>query len=140
MRLICRPLAPGETDHEQLWLALSIGSVLLLAAWLTLHLPWPVCVFHALTGHPCPTCGATRAAIALLHGDVGTAWHWNPLAFVVYCALALGNVYLLIAIATGAPRLRVAQITSTEVKFLRGLAVVLVLANWLYLLSANPPV
>src|SRR3712207_7296695 len=30
--------------------------------------------FRALTGVPCVTCGATRAATALLQGDVATAF------------------------------------------------------------------
>jgi hypothetical protein len=38
------------------------------------------CALHTLTGVPCPTCGATRAAGALAHGHVAAAFAWNPLA------------------------------------------------------------
>jgi hypothetical protein len=40
----------------------------------------PGCVFHALTGIPCPACGTTRAALALLAGDPFAALGFNPLA------------------------------------------------------------
>jgi hypothetical protein len=34
----------------------------------------------ALTGHPCPGCGLTRATLALLHGHLGEAVALHPLA------------------------------------------------------------
>ena len=47
------------------------------------------CVFHELTGLYCPGCGNTRAAHALLHGDVAGALRQNAfsviaLPFLVY--------------------------------------------------------
>ncbi len=38
---------------------------------------------------PCPACGSTRAARALLTLDFATAFRFNPLAPIVICALAL---------------------------------------------------
>lgn len=38
------------------------------------------CVFHGLTGLPCPLCGGTRAARALLRGDFAHALQLNALA------------------------------------------------------------
>jgi hypothetical protein len=38
-----------------------------------------LCPLHALTGVPCPTCGSTRAALALSHGDIAAALAFNPL-------------------------------------------------------------
>lgn len=52
----------------------------------------PICPSALLLRLPCPGCGLTRAAWALLAGDVATAQRLNPLA-VVACplvALVLG--------------------------------------------------
>ena len=45
------------------------------------------CLFRALTGLRCPACGATRMALALLRGDVRTAFRHNPLLFLLSPAL-----------------------------------------------------
>jgi hypothetical protein len=47
------------------------------------------CSFATLTHHPCPGCGTTRSALALLHGDVAAAFRWNPLGPVVIGAFAV---------------------------------------------------
>ena len=48
----------------------------------------PGCVFHALTGVPCPACGSTRAVLALLTGDLRAAFAFNPLVILgIACAL-----------------------------------------------------
>lgn len=52
----------------------------------------PVCLFHILTGHPCPFCGMTRAFGCLLFGDVSGAIHLNalsPMMLVVWIAMSL---------------------------------------------------
>jgi hypothetical protein len=138
MQIARRPLAPGETDHELIWLSVSLGGLGLAATWLALHLPWPICLFHALTGQPCATCGATRSAVAFFHGQFFSAWKWNPLAFVVYCALSIFDAYAAIVLITRAPRLRLARITAPEKKFIRASVVSLFAVNWIYLLIANP--
>jgi uncharacterized protein DUF2752 len=138
MQIVRRPLAPGETDHELVWLTISSGGVALAAPWLALGLPWPFCLFHEITGHPCLTCGATRSAIAFFHAHFIAAFEWNPLAFLCYCGLTLFNVYALAVILTPSPRLRLAQITAGERKFVRCSAITLLALNWTYLLLANP--
>ena len=138
MQVVWRPLAPGETDHELLWLNVSLGGLAAAAIWLALHLPWPYCLFHAMTGHPCATCGATRSAIAFFHGQFLTAWKWNPLAFAGYCALSIFDAYAAIVLIMRAPRLRLVQMTSFEKNLARVALVALLLLNWTYLLIVNP--
>ncbi|WP_130837258.1 DUF2752 domain-containing protein [Lachnoclostridium sp. Marseille-P6806] len=41
------------------------------------------CPSVILTGFPCPACGLTRAALALLRGDFRTAWQMNPSLFLL---------------------------------------------------------
>src|SRR5438094_10276618 len=93
MQIVRRPLAPGETNHELLWLSVSSGGLALAAIWLALKLPWPHCLFHALTSHPCLTCGATRSAVAFFHARFFTALESNPLEFLFYCGLSIFNLY-----------------------------------------------
>lgn len=45
------------------------------------------CSFATMTHTPCPGCGTTRSALALLHGDLLTALRYNPLGPVVVLAL-----------------------------------------------------
>ena len=39
----------------------------------------PVCPIYATFHVLCPGCGGTRALLALLRGDLGTAWRMNAL-------------------------------------------------------------
>src|SRR5205807_9561337 len=95
MQIVRRPLAPGETNHELLWLSVSLGGLALAAKCLALKLPWPICLFHSLTGHPCLTRGATRSAVAFFHAHFFVALQWNPLGFLLYCALSIFILYAL---------------------------------------------
>ena len=138
VQIVRRPLAPGETNHELLWLSVSSGGLALAATWLALKLPWPICLFHALTGRPCLTCGATRSAMAFFHAHFLVALQWNPLAFLFYCAFSIFNLYALAVIVMRAPRVRIAELTPSERKFVRGAIIALFALNWIYLLIANP--
>lgn len=53
------------------------------AGALAVLLDAPLCPSAALLGIPCPGCGLTRATLALLRGDVGGAFHFHPLVFVL---------------------------------------------------------
>ena len=47
-----------------------------------------VCVFKSATGLPCPLCGGTRAAQAVLQGDLSRALYLNPAALPAVVAIA----------------------------------------------------
>lgn len=47
-----------------------------------------ICPFALATGHACPLCGGTRAAAALVRGDLTLAWDMHPLIFLVVPLLA----------------------------------------------------
>src|SRR5712692_808457 len=138
MQLTHRRLAPDELDHELIWLSVSLGSLGLAAAWLALGLPWPQCAFHAITGHPCVTCGMTRSAIQFFHGHFFAAMRWNPLVFAALCGLSIFDAYAFAVLISRAPRLRIAQLTAAEKNLVRVTLVTLFLTNWVYLLIANP--
>ena len=45
-----------------------------------------LCLFHSVTGFPCPGCGLTRAFSSLSRGKMARAWELNPFAFPLYAA------------------------------------------------------
>jgi hypothetical protein len=52
----------------------------------------PLCLFKSLTGIPCLSCGAGRAALALARLDLAEALAWNPLAALAWMALVVGGL------------------------------------------------
>jgi uncharacterized protein DUF2752 len=135
MRLVWRRRSANEPDHELIWLALSVASLALGAAWRALTLPWPQCPFFAVTGWPCVTCGATRSTIAFLHGDFLSALQWNPLAFAALCGLVVFDLYAVIVLLGRKPRLRIVDWSVAEKKTVRIAAISLLALNWIYLLA-----
>ena len=138
MQLHWRKPALQEIDHELLWLTVSLGAGCALAAWFAMRLPTPQCVFHSLTGFPCVTCGATRAAIQFLHGHFSAAVVFNPLAFAAFCGLIIFDLYALAVLTTRAPRLRFVHFSRAEKNLARAIAILLLAGNWLYLLIFRP--
>jgi len=70
--------------------ALSIASLLAL-------LPFPTCLFRLGLDIPCPACGLTRAALALLRLDLAAATAFHPLALplaLVVIATILAALFL----------------------------------------------
>lgn len=48
-----------------------------------------LCPFRALTHHPCPGCGMTRAFCALAHGELWRAIQLNPFSPLLFLAALL---------------------------------------------------
>jgi hypothetical protein len=135
MRLVWRRIPPDNFNHELVWLVVSLAAVVGGAIWLRLGLPTPRCPFLAVTGYPCLTCGATRCAIAFLHGNIIGAWLWNPLALVALCGVALFDMYAAIVLLTDAPRLRVIELTRAQKNAVRIAVVAFIVMNWIYLMA-----
>ena len=127
------PLTVAERQLAYIWGGLALALVALKPLWLLLAPFMRPCLFHSLTGIPCPTCGATRCVLALLDGDLPGAVAYNPLVFAAAAVFVLGGVIApLWAWRRGtAPRL--AGPIPLPVRI--GL-VALVLANWVWLIVA----
>ena len=134
MRFQWRRLRPGELDAELIWLCVTVATAATGAIWFALRLPVPQCTFRALTDLPCVTCGATRAAMALLQGDLFAAWRSNPLVFVAIAAVLIFDLYALAVLLARARRLRVAFPARRMRAALAAIGSAAVLLNWIYLL------
>ncbi|MDR3710893.1 MAG: DUF2752 domain-containing protein [Capsulimonadaceae bacterium] len=62
-----------------------------------------LCVFHAVTGLPCPGCGMTRSLICLMHGRFHESFLYHPLG--PFFAAALG-IWMAIAMVRATRSLR----------------------------------
>ena len=99
------------------------------------RIPLSLCVFKGLTGFPCPTCGSTRALGRLFALDFAGALAMNPfttLVAVLVAGWAVADLVLL-------PRRRVLDLEVPKpLGFaLRVCALVLFLANWVYLVATG---
>jgi hypothetical protein len=132
-----RTLSSNELDHELLWgwVGLTgLGVATVIAARFGV-LPL-VCPFRALTGLPCLTCGASRAFVALVSGDLAASLRLHPLVAPAVAAAAGYVPYALAAAHLGTPRLRVLT-SEKERRWMRTGVVALALAVWAYLIAAG---
>jgi len=132
IRLVARSSAPP--------LGAIFGGIGLLAAaavgLLRLdRIPLTLCVFKGLTGLPCPTCGSTRALGRLFTLDFAGALAMNPLTTLV-AVLVAGWAVADLALL---PRRRALglEVPKPFGFALRVGALVLFLANWVYLIAAG---
>jgi hypothetical protein len=129
-----RPLAAGELDHELLWSVLGIVWAAGAVVWLgTFGVPPIACAFRSITGLPCPTCGTTRALVALVHGAWRESLALHPL---VVPAVLGGGVYVAYALTVSLfrrPRLRV-RLSARDWWVARAAVLTMVVGVWSYLI------
>jgi len=127
----------SETDHELLWLAVSVAAFTAALLWLKLGFPRPICLFHELTHRPCLTCGGTRCLLALISGHFTQAFLWNPLVFCGFIAILLFDLYAVAVLLFKFPRLRFDNLRPGTARKIRIIAVLAATANWIYLVWAG---
>ncbi|HVN32790.1 MAG TPA: DUF2752 domain-containing protein [Thermoanaerobaculaceae bacterium] len=120
-----------ERQLAWLWGVVAGCSLLLRPLWLELAPFVPACPFRVITGIPCPTCGTTHAALALLNGHLGDAFLANPLAALAGIAFVAGG---LIAPFWAAFNWPVPEIPSPLPGWSRVAIVAVLLVGWAYLL------
>ena len=117
-----------------LWglVALLLVAMAPLASQLVATLP--ACPLHTLTDLPCPTCGATRAALALSRLDLAGSLVANPLAALAWIFLVAGGVVAGMFALAGIPVREPNWNLSVRS---RAVLVTILVANWLYLVGAG---
>jgi hypothetical protein len=133
MRVVREQLRRGDTDHELLWSLVGIAAFTLgFVSVQQFGVPPIGCVFKAVTGLPCPTCGAGRACVALLAGEVGSAFRDNPLFTVAVFGWAAYIPYGLLVWLTSGSRVRV-RASAREWLTIRAGAWTALVATWVFL-------
>ena len=97
------------------------------------HVDFGVCAMKAVFSLPCMTCGATRATMRLLHGDLLGALYYQPLMMAIYAGLAIWGAISLATFARGR-RVRL-HFGNTESLVLKVVFVLFPLATWAYLIA-----
>ena len=110
------------------------GTAVLGTAWVLPQFwargvsPIPPCLFHTLTGQPCPFCGGTRSFVAMAHGDLGAAVHVFPIGPLLFAALVLAVAYSVGSLATGR-RITLSMDLQTR-RLLTVVALAVLVINW----------
>lgn len=86
----------GATPRGRLYAAAALGGALAALGPDRIARGPRLCLISAIIGRPCPACGMTRAAAALLRGDLRRALRFNtriiPVALIALALLARDGV------------------------------------------------
>lgn len=97
------------------------------------RLPFWGCALRQTTGWPCPTCGLTRVADRVAHGNLAGAWEANPLGAVGALFFALVALMTLLHLLFKLPIPDV-RLSRREAFVTRAAIVLLILFNYAYLI------
>lgn len=92
-----------------------------------------ICSLKALLGLPCMTCGATRATMRLLYGDLAHAILFQPMMIVVYIGLGLWGGVSFVSFLLD-KRVSIELSDKWSIAFKISLAAIPLL-NWAYLIA-----
>lgn len=131
MHFEIRNSRPAELVH-MVWGPIAVLFIITAGFFKNIAPHLPNCVFHEITGFPCPTCGGTRSLIALSQFDLGLSFMLNPLVPL----FALGLIVFSLLFLAGAVTKRSVKITLTErgKRIIRYSVLFLIALNWIFLI------
>ena len=98
-------------------------------------LPVTLCLFKAVTGRPCLTCGTTRVLGRLFAADLRGAVLMNPLSALILLSFVPWALLDLVLLARG--RTFALEVSPGLARVLRISVPLLLVANWAYLVAAG---
>lgn len=111
-------------------LALSLISLGVAALLRDLVPDITLCGVKKLTGLPCPFCGGVRATAALGQGSLAEAVAWNPAVTLLHAGIVTSGAALVLGRTPP-------WLTPERQRFVFRAVVVILVANWLYLVAAG---
>lgn len=128
------PRDPGDAARRRRDAASLLLCVLAIAAFAAVchALGVTVCPLKRLTGVPCPSCGSTRACLAMLRGDVCAALALQPFAVVLVFGVA--PALLAASALAGRARVRTFLAAAFARRPVRWLCAALLAADWIYVI------
>lgn len=135
MKLRCEPRMPGDLPVGAMLLAMLLFIPLGAYYIDSGQFAFSQCGIKVAFNVPCLTCGATRASLHLLHGDIFQAIAMQPLVIGLYGVIVAWGVGSLWAMANY--RTYYPDFTWKEGLAFFILAITVVFGNWFYLLNAG---
>ncbi|MXZ61823.1 MAG: DUF2752 domain-containing protein [Acidobacteria bacterium] len=111
-------------------LALSLISLGAAALLRDLAPDVTLCGVKALSGVPCPFCGGVRATAALGRGSLAEALAWNPAVTLLHAGMLTSGAVLVFGKTP-------VWLTPDRQRFVFRAVLVVLLANWLYLVAVG---
>ena len=59
-----------------------------------------LCLIKHATNIPCPSCGSTRAALSLVHGDFLKSLYINPFGIIIASIMLITPIWIFVDVAT----------------------------------------
>lgn len=131
---LLRPASRNERQLAVLWAVAASCTVVLRPIWIAVAPHLGSCTFRDLTGVPCPSCGTTRTALALLEFDFVSAFAVNPLATILGAGFVIGGVLSLIWVLAQGP---LPAISLHWSRWWTGSVIGVILINWIYLILTD---
>lgn len=116
-------------------LLLSLAAVAGILWLKVFELPTQKGLLCKHTNLPCPLCGGTRSVSAVLELQILTAFQLNPLVGLAMAFGLLWFAYALCVLLFKLPSIRITNLRLGEVRMLGGLVLLLLILNWVYLLT-----